>query len=71
MTAKEFTKQRGLYESIIPFSEVIRLMEEYARLMCDKQKELCAVYADTTVVTLHNTVDLNSILNTPYPEELL
>lgn len=39
--------------------------DEYARLMCDKQKEICAEYADLECTDVD--VDKNTILNAPYP----
>lgn len=47
--------------SYIPVGEVKRLMKEYARLMCDKQKEICYI----------NSATKRPVLNSSYPEELL
>lgn len=47
MTAEKFIKGCEHDGSYIPVNEVLRLMKEYARLMCDKQKEICAKKAVT------------------------
>lgn len=45
---------------------ILEMMKEYARLMCDKQKEICAKETQTKVYLEF----LKSILNAPYPDEL-
>lgn len=54
--------------------EVIRIMTEYARIMCDRQRQLCEFHAETKTLE-HNgqsytTVDSASIRNAPLPEEV-
>ena len=75
MTAKEFIKGCEHDGSYIPVGEVLRLMKEYAKLMCDKQKEICAEQADTKRIghgyQTYDIIDTKSIINSPYPEELL
>lgn len=43
--------------------------------MCDKQKQICADNSRLIPVkkygTAYNSIDLDSIINSPYPEELL
>lgn len=55
--------------------DVIRVMKEYAKLCCDKQKQICADNADADCNILdYPDVEVyvikDSILNSPYPEEL-
>ena len=45
MTAQEFIKGCEHDGSYVPVREVLRLMNEWAKLMCDKQKEICKNYA--------------------------
>lgn len=45
MTAQEFIKGCEHDGSYVPVKEVLRLMIEYSRTMCDKQKEICAKQA--------------------------
>lgn len=45
MTAQEFIKGCEHDGSYVPVSEVLRLMNEFAKLMCDRQKEICAKQA--------------------------
>lgn len=55
----------------------ISAMKEYARLMCDKQKEICSIEAETKddsnphSYESYYVVDRQSILNAPYPDELV
>lgn len=53
---------------------------DFARLMCDRQKEICAgaakfVYGEVDVEgAIHKEpvdIDWQSVINSPYPEELL
>lgn len=43
--------------------------------MCDRQKEICAIKAETMIERgmwdEYNIVNINTIINAPYPEELL
>lgn len=43
--------------------------------MCNKQKEICAIKAETMIERgmwdEYNIVNINTIINAPYPEELL
>lgn len=56
------------------YSEILKAMQEYARLMCDKQKEICAENTSEILfgsyAGAHQVMD-DSVLNSPYPEELL
>lgn len=45
MTTEEFIKGCEHDGSYVPVKEVIRLMIEYSRAMCDKQREICAKQA--------------------------
>jgi len=54
--------------------QMIRIMEEYARIMCDRQRQLCEFHAESKTLK-HNgqsytTIDSASIRNSPLPEEL-
>lgn len=55
-------------------NNVLIYMRDYARLMCDKQKEICTNNANTKLIDsgwdIYNAVDESSILNAPYPDEL-
>ena len=53
--------------------KLINCMNEFARLCCDKQKEICANEAQcgSGWEGSASWVDTDSILNSPYPEELL
>lgn len=46
----------------------------FARLMCDKQKEICSIEAETTTARgmwdEYNIVNEKSILKASYPDEL-
>lgn len=72
ITAKEiFNKWCDLSQSMDAFILTILVesaMKEYAKLMCDKQKEICAQEAECTNNFFE--VDSSSIINAPYPEEL-
>lgn len=70
MTAEEFIKGCEHDGSYVPVKEVLRLMVEYARTMCDKQKEICAFNVDLADYYGSATIDTQSILNAPYPDEL-
>lgn len=72
MTAQEFIKGCEHDGSYIPVGEVIRLMTEFSRLMCTKQKEICLSNAQIIKAEVCLcSVERKSILNAPYPEELL
>lgn len=97
MTAEKFIKGCEHDGSYIPVNEVLRLMKEYARLMCDKQKEICArnalikqEYKNNNEEVVMNSMQIynidkydsyyfdveiycdgQSILNAPYPDEIL
>lgn len=69
MTAKQFVEQEYEDSFFNPEPEhVFDLMTKYARLMCDKQKQICADNAECTNNFFE--VDMWSIINSPYPEEL-
>lgn len=42
----------------------------FARVMCDKQKEICKNYAQYEGSIYECAIDEQSILNAPYPDEL-
>lgn len=89
MTAKEFYDQTVTYENDFDFRTVnlmsnykgiiCDLLNEYARTMCQKQKEICAEEAETIeegyfdpndYLDYQWVVNEDSILNSPFPEEL-
>lgn len=70
MTAQEFIKGCEHDGSYVPVREVLRLMNEWAKLMCDKQKEICKNYAQYEGSIYECAIDEQSILNAPYPDEL-
>lgn len=65
------------YHRVTGAEKIIQAMKEYARLMCDKQKNICADTAETKDIhppggyLSHMIIDEQSIQNAPYPEELL
>lgn len=74
MTAQEFIKGCEHDGSYVPVKEVVRLMNEFSRAMCDKQKEICAhnakVYSVGKLEPTYGKVNPDTILNAPYPDEL-
>jgi hypothetical protein len=94
MTAREIIEQdkyfRDCYSLMLPIKEnVIEFAEAYAKLMCDKQREICAkdskieqeftlsfgepskyIVDEAELNNYRVSVNKNSILNAPYPEEL-
>lgn len=54
---------------------ILKMMQDFGRLMCDKQKEICKNHAKTMCETggfkTEDAVSIYSILSSPYPEELL
>lgn len=50
------------------------LFKKLAKQVCDKQKQICADNSRLIPVTeygrTYNDIDLKSIINSPYPEEL-
>jgi len=62
------------YHRVNGADKIIQCMKEYARLMCDKQKEICLLrtglvpYKGLTGTYLD--VDRKCIANSPYPEEI-
>lgn len=78
MTAKEFSDSlmTDFGDLNVPDFRFL-CMIEYARLMCDKQKNICADTAETKDIhppggyLSHMIIDEQSIQNAPYPEELL
>jgi len=70
MKADRFHKQR-MEEEGIRFN-VIRCMEDYAKLKCKEQREICAMQAKTNYVETafggYVSVDEDSIKNAPEPE---
>lgn len=58
-------------------SFILKMMNDFARLMCDKQKEICADDAETKDVYPNGSymslmiINEDSILNAPYPPQLL
>ena len=71
MTAKEFIKGCEHDGSYIPVGEVIRLMKDFSRLMCAKQKAICYWKLKECGGINENEFDGDKFLNSPYPEELL
>lgn len=80
MTPQEFMKECEHDGSYIPVSEVIRLMIEYSKVMCDRQKEICAKNIhfefgefDLEGISIKQIVDIDyeKLFNSPYPKELL
>lgn len=79
MTAQEFIEQEYGDSYFNPDPDSIPyLMERYARLMCDKQRFICAesvrldIIPDKYSLTGKRlTPCKESITNAPYPEELL
>ena len=78
MTPQEFMIGCEHDGSYIPVNEVIRLMTEYSRIMCDKQKEICFTHAlpykqggfGNYYYQSDIKVEKESVINAPYPEEL-
>lgn len=52
--------------------EIIEMMKEYAKLMCEKQREICAESIEDNSVCWNKDFPLHqdSIINSPLPEEL-
>lgn len=56
--------------------EILVVMKEYAKLMCQSQKNICAEEAETKDISnglsyeRYDAVDRDSILNSPFPREL-
>lgn len=56
---------------------ILQMMQEYAKLMCDDQKKICldnvriSTGFDWTTETLNPYVIRESVMQSPYPEELL
>lgn len=77
MTVEEYLKSKKPMDynrSLLVWpDELIGFMKEYAKLCCDKQKEICANEAQcgSDWEGSASWVDTDSILNSPYPEELL
>lgn len=57
-----YSKPENKSDWIIPSEDVLKIMKEYAKFMCDKQKEICYVSS------MYD--DAEFILNASYPEEL-
>lgn len=74
MTAQEFIKGCEHDGSYVPVKEVVRLMNEFSRAMCDKQKEICVKHAKVYIAgkleSTYCTINPDTILNAPYPDEL-
>lgn len=55
-------------------TDIEDLLLKFAKEMCDKQKQICADNSRLIPVTeygrTYNDIDLKSIINSPYPEEL-
>ena len=53
---------------------ILQMMNEFSKLMCDKQKEICAhnakVYSVGKLEPTYGKVNPDTILNAPYPDEL-
>lgn len=77
MTAEKLLEGCGHDGSYIPVGEVKKLMKEYAKLMCDKQKGICSEEVSFNAdyyempYGAHCSIDILSITNASYPEELL
>lgn len=77
MTPKNFIESKG-FTTEEPFSyfnqQWLDWMKEYARLMCDKQKEIClkrtGLIPIKGIIDTYLDVDRDCINNSPYPEEL-
>jgi hypothetical protein len=67
-----------LYDDIndCELDELLNIMMEYAKLMCEKQKDICAEEAETKDLSgphqyeAYFVIDKDSILNSPLPKEL-
>lgn len=74
MTAQEFIKGCEHDGSYVPVKEVLKLMEQWAKLMCDKQKEIClkrtGLVPHKGLMGTYLDVDRECIINSPYPDEL-
>lgn len=70
MTAQEFIKGCEHDGSYVPVNEVLRLMNEFARFMCNKQKEICYEESETEEYYGTQIINKYSILNAPFPDEL-
>lgn len=73
MTAIGFLEINGL--NSIPYrQDVLDVMKEYAIYCCEKQREICAENAttetDTSTSYVYTSVNIDSIINSPLPEEL-
>lgn len=62
-----------LYKDVLlPSKENIKdAMQKYARLMCDKQRQICYSQLKNCGGINENEFDGDMFLNSPYPEELL
>lgn len=52
---------------------ILQMMNEYARRMCDKQKEICSEHTNEMIGNYesHGIVEQDeNVLNAPYPDEL-
>lgn len=81
MTTEEFVHNSGYVfndpedgEPIIHVENVVKILKEYAKLMCNKQKEIClrrtGLIPVNGIVGMYLDVDKECIINSPYPEEL-
>jgi len=51
---------------------LVDMMNKYAKSMCDKQREICVHNATARIHSYDKpVVNKDSILNAPYPEELI
>lgn len=81
MTSKEFYDQTVTYENDFDFRTmnlmsnykgiICDLLNEYARIMCQKQKEICDVTSKTKMREIGIYSKSPFCLNSPFPKELL
>jgi hypothetical protein len=73
MTVEEYLKSKKPMDynrSLLVWpDELIGFMKEYAKLCCDKQREICEMAFND--YHANATTDPYCVINSPYPEELL
>ena len=77
MTPEEIIKQLkryNIYDVQGANDKAIEAIKQYAREMCDKQKEICDDNLEVETIDSHGQdccfVNSESIINAPYPKEL-
>lgn len=59
-------------ELVIHAENVVKILKEYGRLLCNKQKQICAENGTASIINWDEPIiNKSSILNAPYPQELL